>query len=77
MRKGRFSETQIVGIVKEKEAGLAVARVCRKHGISRASLFKEKAKYRGMDVSDARRSLRKRRRSSSGWWLIRCWMWWC
>ena len=52
MRKSRFTETQIIGMIKEQEAGLTVADVCRKHGISPASFYKLKAKYGGMDVSD-------------------------
>ena len=55
MRKSRFTETQIIGMIKEQEAGPTVADVCRKHGISPASFYKLKAKYGGMDVSDARR----------------------
>ena len=55
MRKGRFSEEQIIAILKEHEAGLPTAEVCRKHGISPASFYKYKAKFGGMDVSDARR----------------------
>ena len=55
MRKSRFTETQIIGMIKEQEAGLTVAEVCREHGISPASFYKLKAKYGGMDVSDARR----------------------
>jgi len=55
MRKSRFTETQIIGMIKEQEAGLTVAEVCRKHGISPARFYKLKAKYGGMDVSDARR----------------------
>ena len=55
MRKSRFTETQIIGMINEQEAGLTVAEVCRKNGISPASFYKLKAKYGGMDVSDARR----------------------
>ena len=55
MRKSRFTETQIIGMIKEQEAGLTVAEVWRKHGISPTSFYKLKAKYGGMDVSDARR----------------------
>ena len=55
MRQSRFTETQIIGIIKEQEAGLTVAEVCRKHGISPVSFYMLKAKYGGMDVSDARR----------------------
>jgi putative transposase len=55
MRKSRFTEAQIIGMIKEQEAGLATAEVCRKHGLSPATFYKLKAKYGGMDVSDARR----------------------
>lgn len=55
MRKSRFTETPIIGMIKEQEAGLTVADVCRTHGISSASFYKLKAKYGGMDVSDSRR----------------------
>lgn len=55
MRRSRFSEEQIIGMIKEQELGMATAEVCRKHGISSASFYKYKAKFGGMDVSDARR----------------------
>ncbi len=55
MRRSRFSEEQIIGILREQEAGAATAEVCRKHGISSATFYKWKAKYGGLDVSDARR----------------------
>ena len=55
MRPSRFTEEQIIGMLKEQEAGAATADVCRKHGISSATFYKFKAKYGGMDVSDARR----------------------
>ena len=54
MKRSRFTEEQIIGILKEQEAGLPTAEVCRKHGISSATFYKYKAKYGGMDVSDAR-----------------------
>jgi putative transposase len=55
MRPSRFTEEQIIGMLKEQESGAATADVCRKHGISSATFYKFKAKYGGMDVSDARR----------------------
>ena len=56
MRKSRFSDEQIIGMLKEQEAGLpTTADVCRKHGLSPATFYKLKAKYGGMEVSDARR----------------------
>lgn len=55
MRRSRFSEEQVIAILKEQEAGLATAEVCRKHGVSPASFYKWKAKFGGLDVSDAKR----------------------
>jgi len=55
MKRSRFSEEQIIGILKEQEAGAKTAEVCRKHGISDATFYKWKAKYGGMEVSEARR----------------------
>lgn len=55
MKRSRFSEEQIIGILKEHEAGVSVADLCRKHGVSDASIYKWKAKFGGMEVSKARR----------------------
>ncbi len=55
MRRSRYSEEQIIGMIKEQEAGMPTAEICRKHGISSASFYKYKAKFGGMDVSDARK----------------------
>ena len=55
MRQSRFKEEQIIAILREQESGVATAEVCRRHGISSATFFKWKAKYGGMDVSDARK----------------------
>ncbi|MBF0353607.1 MAG: transposase, partial [Alphaproteobacteria bacterium] len=55
MKRSRFTEEQIIGILKEQEAGATTADVCRRHGISGATFYKWKAKFGGMDVSDAKR----------------------
>ncbi len=55
MKRSRFSDEQIIAIVKEQEAGTKTADVCRKHGISDATFYKWKAKYGGLEISEARR----------------------
>ena len=55
MKRSRFSDEQIIGILKEQEAGMSTAEVCRRHGISSATFYKWKSKFGGLDVSEARR----------------------
>ena len=55
MKRSRFTEEQIIGILREQEAGIPVADLCRKHGLGSPTFYKWKAKYGGMDVSEARR----------------------
>ena len=55
MKKSRFSEEQIIGILKEHQAGLGAKELCRKHGVSDATFYKWRSKYGGMEVSDARK----------------------
>ena len=55
MKRKRFTEEQIIGILKEHEAGVSVADLCRKHGVSDASIYNWKAKFGGMEVSVAKR----------------------
>ena len=55
MKRSRFTEEQIVGVLKEQEAGQRTADVCRRHEISEGTFYKWKAKFGGLDVSDGRR----------------------
>ncbi len=55
MKRSRFAEEQIIGILKEHEAGLSAADLCRKYGVSGATFYKWRSKYGGMDVSDAKK----------------------
>lgn len=55
MKKQRFTEEQIIGVLKEQETGVKAADLCRKHGISEATFYNWKAKYGGMEVSEAKR----------------------
>ena len=55
MKRSRFTEEQIIAMLKEQEAGMSTADVCRKHGVSSATFYKFKARYGGLEVSDARR----------------------
>lgn len=55
MKRSRFNEEQIIAILKEQEAGMPTAEVCRRHGISSATFYKWKSKFGGLEVSEARR----------------------
>ena len=55
MRKSRFTEAQIIGMIKEQEAGMPTTDVCRKHGLSQGTFYEFKSKYGGMEVSEAAR----------------------
>lgn len=55
MRKSRFTEEQIIGILKEHQAGMSAAELCRKHGISDATFYNWRSKFGGMEVSDAKK----------------------
>jgi putative transposase len=55
MKRSRFSEEQIIGILKESEAGAKTADLARKHGVSQATLYNWKTKYGGLEVSEAKR----------------------
>src|ERR1700720_4105003 len=55
MKRSRFTEEQIIAALREQEAGVATAEVCRKHGVSSATFYKRKAKFGGLEVSEAKR----------------------
>jgi putative transposase len=55
MKRSRFTEDQIIGVLKEHQAGIPTAELCRKHGISDATFYNWRSRYGGMEVSDARR----------------------
>jgi putative transposase len=55
MRRSKYSEEQIIGILKEHDAGLSTAEICRKYGVSDATFYKWRSKYGGMEASDARK----------------------
>jgi len=55
MKGTRYPEEQIIGILREVESGVSIAEVCRKHGVSEWSVYRWRTKYRGMDVSEAKR----------------------
>lgn len=55
MRKGKYSDEQVIAILREQEAGRPTAEICRKYGISNATFYKWKSKFGGMQVSDAKR----------------------
>ena len=55
MKRSRFSDEQIIGILKEHQAGLSARELCRKHGVSEPTFYKWRSKYGGMEVSDAKR----------------------
>jgi len=55
MKKSKFTESQIIGILKQQQAGMSVSDICREHGISQATFFNWKSKYGGMDLNNLKR----------------------
>lgn len=55
MKQSRFTEVQIIGMIKEQEAGMPVDELCRRHGLSKSTFYKLKSRYGGLEVSDAAR----------------------
>lgn len=55
MKRSRFSEEQIIGVLKEREAGMPTVEICRRHGVSPATFYKWKSKFGGLEVSEAKR----------------------
>jgi putative transposase len=55
MKRSRFTEEQIIAVLREQEGGVPTAEVCRKHGVSSATFYKWKSKYGGLEVSEAKR----------------------
>ena len=55
MRRSKYGEEQVIGILKEHDAGLSTAEICRRYGVSNATFYKWRSKYGGMEVSDARK----------------------
>ena len=74
MKRSRFSEEQIIAILKEQENDIPTKDVCRKAGISSATFYKWKTKYGGLNVSDARKlkALEAENKNSRSFWLSRC-----
>ena len=70
MKKSRYTEEQIIGILKQHEAGVKTADLCREHGISEATFYNWKSKYGGMDVSEAQRlrQMEDENRRLKRWW---------